>query len=87
MNSIKFKVLDTVETMINKQNKKGMETYGQSLDDCPVDDYDWQVMISEELIDALQYQQKEISRLNDENKKLRELLNFADLPTKAEVSK
>lgn len=63
MTTIKEAVLSTVEQLLEAQNAKGMKNYGQSLDDCPVDDYNWQSMINEELIDALQYQQKEIERL------------------------
>lgn len=63
MTTIKQAVLSTIEEHIDKQNAKGMANYGQTLDDCPVEDYNWQNMIIEELIDALQYQQKEIGRL------------------------
>ncbi len=64
MTTIKEAVLSTIERHIEAQNEKGMKNYGQTLDDCPVDDYNWQTMIIEELIDALQYQQKEMGRLN-----------------------
>jgi len=63
MDTIKSKILETVERVIDKQNSKGLKTYGQTLDDCPINDYDWQHMIIEELIDALQYQQKEIDKI------------------------
>ena len=61
--TIKQQILNTISNHIDKQTEKGMSTYGQSLDDCHIDKYDWQNMIIEELIDALQYQQKEIARL------------------------
>ena len=64
MTTIKAAVLSTIEQHIDQQNAKGMKNYGQTLDDCPVEDYSWQNMIIEELIDALQYQQKEMKRLN-----------------------
>src|SRR5690625_6365970 len=61
--TIKQQILNTISNHIDKQTEKGMNTYGQSLDDCPINKYDWQQMIIEELIDALQYQQKEITRI------------------------
>ena len=62
--TIKDMILATIEEHIDAQNEKGMKKYGESIDDCPVDDYSWPNMVIEELIDALQYQQKEIGRLN-----------------------
>lgn len=67
--TIKQQILNTISNHIDKQTEKGMNTYGQSLDDCPINKYDWQNMIIEELIDALQYQQKEIARLRGTNGK------------------
>ncbi len=67
MTTIKEAVLSTIEQHIEAQNEKGVKNYGQTLDDCPVDDYNWQTMIIEELIDALQYQQKEIKRLKGDS--------------------
>ena len=63
--TIKDMILATIEGHIDAQNEKGMKKYGESIDDCPVDDYDWQQEIIQELIDALNYQQKEISRLKE----------------------
>ncbi|MBZ5203217.1 hypothetical protein HU147_18600 [Planomicrobium chinense] len=68
MTTIKEAVLTTIEQHINEQNAKGLKNYGQTLDECPVEDYNWQNMIIEELIDALQYQQKEIKRIREESK-------------------
>lgn len=68
MTLIKQAVLKTIEQHIDEQNAKGMANYGQSLDDCPVDAYDWQQEIIQELIDALQYQQKEMQKLRGEVK-------------------
>lgn len=62
---IKQQVLDTIDNLIDAQNSKGMKKYRESLDQCDPDSYDWNVMINEELIDALQYQQKEIIRLSN----------------------
>lgn len=78
MKTIKQAVLETIEQHIDEQNAKGMANYGQSLDACPVDAYDWNQMAAEEMIDGLQYQQMEIKKLRrlnsileDENKKLK----------------
>lgn len=68
MKTIKQAVLETIEQHIDEQNAKGMANYGQSLDDSPVDAYDWQNMIIEEMIDALQYQQKEMKKLRGDVK-------------------
>jgi len=64
-NKVNYKkeIIKLVERNINKQIAKGMRKYGHTLEDCPVDRYDWQAMLIEELIDALQYQQKELQRL------------------------
>ena len=56
-------IKDEIISLLDKQNEKGMEKYGQSLDECPLNAYDWNIMIQEELIDALQYALKENKRL------------------------
>lgn len=56
-------IKEEIIKILDKQNKKGMDTYGQTLDECPDDAYDWQQMMIEELVDALQYQIKENKRL------------------------
>lgn len=61
--NIKDKILNDIETRIDNQINKGVEKYGHSLDDCPHDKYDWLVMLNEELVDGLQYANKEIKRL------------------------
>lgn len=58
-------ILASIAQQIDGQNSKGMETYGRPLEECPPGDYDWNLMINEELIDALQYQQKELQRLRE----------------------
>jgi len=63
--TIKNEILNRISKQIDKQNEKGMKTYGQTLDDCPPNEYDWLLMVNEELIDALQYYQKEVARLRD----------------------
>lgn len=49
--------------MLDSQNAKGYAKYGKTIDDAPYGDYDWKLMAMEELIDLVQYQQKEIQRL------------------------
>lgn len=64
MTSFKHNILTNIGNLIDQQNAKGLEKYNHKLEDCPVNKYDWQHMMMEELIDALQYQQKEIQRIN-----------------------
>lgn len=61
--NIKEAVLNTTEQHINEQQAKGLAKYGESIDGVSVDAHNWQSMVIEEMIDALQYQQKEISKL------------------------
>lgn len=49
--------------LIGKQTAKGRAKYGHTLDGCPDEKYDWRLMAMEEMIDCMQYQQKEIIRL------------------------
>ena len=65
MDGIKNRILDLIGSQLDKQNAKGLATYNKRLEDCNDDDYNWQMMAQEELIDALQYQQMEIRRLNN----------------------
>ena len=52
-------IRDTINRVLDRQNQKGLNTYGRTLDECPDGDYDWKEMALEELIDALQYLSKE----------------------------
>ncbi|WP_328211821.1 nucleoside triphosphate pyrophosphohydrolase family protein [Cytobacillus firmus] len=61
--SYKQEIIRTIEKLIDTQNEKGLKKYGHTLEDCDPGEYNWGQMIIEELIDALQYQQKEIHRL------------------------
>ena len=56
-------VIKRIVELLEKQTAKGHKKYGHTLDDCPDDKYDWRLMAMEELIDCIQYQQKEIVRL------------------------
>ena len=57
--NISGKQRDIINQGLDQQNQKGLINYGQTLDDCPDGDYDWNQMTIEELLDALQYQVKE----------------------------
>ena len=52
-------IRDVIDRVLDRQNQKGMSTYGRTLDECPDGDYDWNEMAVEELADALQYLAKE----------------------------
>lgn len=65
MNSIKFRILEVISDNIDSQTRKGIKKYGQSIDDVSYTDYDWQVMLIEELIDGIQYVVKDNKRLHD----------------------
>ena len=53
------------------QNSKGLEKYGKSVDEVGDDEYDWQEMAMEELLDGIQYVIIENGRLRRENETLR----------------
>src|SRR6185312_14665693 len=57
------KTLGIIATIIDSQNEKGFEKYKETLDDVPFMNYDWQQMVIEELVDAMQYMVKENERL------------------------
>lgn len=61
--TIKDNLINKFTLQLNSQCEKGFNKYGHSLDDCPPESYDWRSMLIEEMIDALQYQEKEIQRL------------------------
>lgn len=65
VSTIKDRILQTIDNQIDAQTDKGVGKYTHNLDDCPPEKFNWQQMINEELIDALQYQQKEIGRLQN----------------------
>ncbi len=64
-----------INEWLDERDEKGVETYGQTLTECPDDAYNWNVMIMEELLDGIQYAAKENLRLQKENKQLRERLD------------
>ncbi|MGG3383064.1 hypothetical protein [Heyndrickxia faecalis] len=61
--TIAYQLVDIIRTQIDRRIQAGIKTYGQTLDDCPPDAYDWQQMQIEELLDGLQYALKENIRL------------------------
>lgn len=65
-----IKVLARIERQLHLQNEKGLEKYGKNIDGANDEDYDWNVMVIEELIDGMQYLVKENQRLNEEIQRL-----------------
>jgi hypothetical protein len=61
--TIEDRLNDLFKARVRERCEKGITTYGVPLDAANDKDYDWKEMIIEELLDALQYQQKEIKRL------------------------
>ena len=56
-------VTQRIIELLDKQNEKGLRKYGTTIDEAKDEHYDWRLMAIEELIDLVQYQQKEIMRL------------------------
>lgn len=54
------RALKSIEKVMNSQDKYGFEKYGKELDHS--DDYDWLMMLQEELADGLKYLQCEMDR-------------------------
>ena len=42
-------------SLLERQTQKGLIKYGQTIDECPTDAYNWLEMASEEIIDAMIY--------------------------------
>jgi hypothetical protein len=61
---------------LDQRCDKGLDTYGHELDDCPDDKFDWRDMLIEELLDGLQYQEKEIKRLKKELESTKRIAQF-----------
>jgi hypothetical protein len=59
----KGSVRDRINELLINQTEKGLSKYGHTLDDCLDNKFDWRLMAMEEMIDCMQYQQKEIMRL------------------------
>ncbi|MEK3787589.1 hypothetical protein [Paenibacillus sp. FSL K6-1230] len=56
-------VTQRIIELLDKQNEKGLRKYGTTIDQVPYPAYDWKLMALEEAVDLIQYQQKEIMRL------------------------
>jgi len=69
------RVVGIISTLIDERNDKGFETYKETLDDAPFENYDWNMMVIEELLDGMQYMVKENERLREENNWLRKCNN------------
>jgi NTP pyrophosphatase (non-canonical NTP hydrolase) len=65
---ISQQIVRVIADRLEDRNIKGYETYKETLDDVPFDNYDWNMMINEELLDALQYSMKENMKLKQEMK-------------------
>lgn len=70
--TIKEQLLQSISEGIDIQNAKGLKNYNQTLDECPIEDYEWNIMMIEELIDANQYAIKQIIKLEAELKCMKE---------------
>lgn len=60
MKTIRETLKGKFDAWLDKRCDKGVDTYGHELDDCPDEKFDWRDMLIEELLDGLQYQEKEI---------------------------
>jgi 3-dehydroquinate synthase class II len=61
--SVRPEVTQRIIELLDKQNEKGLKKYGTTIDQVSDIAYDWKLMALEEAIDLIQYQQKEIMRL------------------------
>jgi urease gamma subunit len=68
-------VLHVVGEVADKQDKKGIKEYGKSLDQVPLNSYEWNMMALEEVVDALKYQIMENARLKERNELLMKQLS------------
>lgn len=67
---ISERVVELIKENLMLRNQKGFDTYKETMDDVPFENYDWNVMIIEELLDAMQYSVKENEKLKQMNKDL-----------------
>lgn len=65
---ISERIIAMMTERIEQRNEKGYHTYLETLDDVPFENYDWEKMFIEEILDGVQYQQKRILQLEQELK-------------------
>lgn len=63
LNTDRPEVTKRIIDLLDKQNEKGLRKYGSTIDQASDQYYDWKLMAMEEMADLIQYQQKEIMRL------------------------
>ena len=78
------KVIDTLAKILDAQDHKGLEKYGESIDAAKHEEYDWNLMALEEAADLTKYLIKENQKLRLINQRYEQVLKrFIDLPNKA----
>lgn len=75
---VSMRVLEIIEQTMVNQNEKGLKKYGTTIDEAKHSDYDWNVMVIEELVDGIQYVVKENERLKEENELLKKGITIAN---------
>lgn len=70
---ISAEIVRIISERLGERNDKGFETYKETLDDVPFENYDWNMMAMEELLDFAQYMMKENERLQRRNMELEEI--------------
>jgi hypothetical protein len=87
--SIREELKQKFAEQLDAQCAKGENKYGHALDTCPDNSFDWRDMLIQELIDGLQYQEKEIRRLktesNSKDKLLKVLCKHSKKPPYADL--
>lgn len=63
---ISEEIVKLISERLGERNDKGFETYKETLDDVPFENYDWNQMAMEELLDLTQYLMKENFRLKQQ---------------------
>lgn len=71
MTQVTAHVLDVIRKNLLIQNDKGFRKYGETLDDVPFENYDWNQMVMEEMSDAMHYLMMENMKLKQQLEELR----------------
>lgn len=69
-------IVRLISERLGERNDKGFETYKETLDDVPWENYDWNMMAMEELLDMCQYLMKHNMQLQYEIKRLSSEMKF-----------